>query len=172
MIEMSQPHLIQQILQDLNLVPPIGATTKTSKYMPKVLDIPEMSTIILEHDPNGKPHKESWHYCSIIGKLNYLEKSSCLDLAYPVHNCALFSSDPKAIFSQAVKHIGQYLLGTKDKGITFKPNPTCSLEVFADVDFCGLYNPETALYNSLTSKSQNGFIIWFMGCSIVWASTL
>jgi methyl coenzyme M reductase gamma subunit len=30
MIEMSQPHLIQQILQDLNMGPPIGATTKTS----------------------------------------------------------------------------------------------------------------------------------------------
>jgi hypothetical protein len=52
------------------------------------------------------------------------------------------------------------------------PNPTCSWEVFGDVDFCGLYNPETPLYNPVTSKSQTGFIIWSMGCSIVWASTL
>jgi hypothetical protein len=31
-IEMSQPRVIQQILQDLNLEPPIGATTNTLKY--------------------------------------------------------------------------------------------------------------------------------------------
>jgi histone deacetylase 1/2 len=171
-IEMSQPHLIQQILQDLNLAQPVGATTKTLKYAPKTLDIPAPSTIILERDPDGEPHEESWHYRSIIGKLNYLEKSSRPDLAYSVHNCARFSSNPKATHSQAVKRIGRYLLGTKDKGITFKPDPTRSLEVFADSDFCGLYNPETALYDPVTSKSRTGFIIRFMGCPIVWASTL
>jgi hypothetical protein len=54
----------------------------------------------------------------------------------------------------------------------FKPDPTRSLEVFSDADFCCLYNPETALYDPVTSKSQTGFIIKFMGCPIVWASTL
>jgi hypothetical protein len=53
---MPQPHLIQQILQDLNLEPPIGATTNTSKYTPKSLDTPAMSTVILERDPEGERH--------------------------------------------------------------------------------------------------------------------
>jgi hypothetical protein len=169
---MSQPHLIQQILQDLNLEQPIGATTNTSKYTPKSLDTPATSTVIMECDPEGERHNEPWHYQSVIGKLNYLKKSSRPDLAYSVHNCAQFSSDPKLTHSQAVKRIGRCLLGTKDKGIIFKPDPTRSLEVFADSDFCGLYNPETAIYDPVTSKSQTGFIIQFMECPIVWASTL
>jgi hypothetical protein len=108
----------------------------------------------------------------MIGKLNYLEKSSHPDLAYSVHDAARFSSDPKAVHSKAVKHIGQYLLGTKDKGMILKPDPTRSLKAFADADFCGLYDPETALYDPVTSKSRTGYIIKYMGCPIVWLSTL
>jgi hypothetical protein len=108
----------------------------------------------------------------VIGRLNYLEKSSRPYLAYSVHNAARFSSDPKAVHSKAVKHIGQYLLGTKDKGMILKPNPMQFLEVFADADFCGLYDPETALYDPVTSKSRTGNIIKYMGCPIVWSSTL
>jgi hypothetical protein len=52
---------------------------------------------------------------------------------------------------QAVKHIGRYLLGTKDKGIIMTPDPSHSIEVFTDADYGGLYNPETAL---LTIPSQ------------------
>jgi hypothetical protein len=107
-IEMSQPHLVQQIFQDLALLPPNGATTKPSKYTPKSIDTPAASTVILERNPEGKPHKETWSYQSVIGKLNYLEKSSRPDLAYFVHNVARFSSDPKTKHSQAVKCIGRY----------------------------------------------------------------
>jgi hypothetical protein len=74
-IEMSQPHLIQQILEDLNLAS-IDKKGKESKYLPKVFDIPATSTVILERDPDGEAHKETWSYRSIIGKLNYLEKLS------------------------------------------------------------------------------------------------
>jgi hypothetical protein len=162
MIEMSQPYLVQQILQDLALLPPNGTTTKPSKYMPKTVDTPAASTVILERNPEGEPHKETWSYRSVIGKLNYLEKSSRPDLAYLVHNAARFSSDPKTRHSQAVKRIGRYLLGTQDKGIIFEPDPTRSLEVFSDADFCGLYDPETALYDPVTSKPRTGFIIKFM----------
>jgi hypothetical protein len=105
-IEMSQPHLVQQILQDLALLPPNGATTKPSKYAPKSIDTPAASTVILERDPECEPHKETWSYQSVIGKLNYLEKSSRPDLAYSVHNATRFSSDPKTKHSQAVKRIG------------------------------------------------------------------
>jgi hypothetical protein len=52
------------------------------------------------------------------------------------------------------------------------PNPTRSIEVFADANFCGLYNPETALYDPITAKSQTGYIVKYMGCPIIWASKL
>jgi hypothetical protein len=74
-IEMSQPHLIQQTLQDLNLVS-TDQKRKGSKYLPKIFDIPATNTVILERDPNGEAHTKTWSYRSVIGKLNYLEKSS------------------------------------------------------------------------------------------------
>jgi hypothetical protein len=163
---MTQPHLINQILEDLNLL------NTTAKYRTKTADTPAPSTVTLERDPDGQPHNEQWSYRSIIGKLNFLEKSSRPDLAYAVHNCARFSTDSKACHSQAVKHIGRYLLGTKDQGLIMTPDPSKSVEVYADADFSGLFNPETALYDPATAKSRTGYIGTYMGCPIIWASKL
>ena len=52
------------------------------------------------------------------------------------------------------------------------PDSNKGLEVFADADFCGLFDPETALYNPVTAKSRTGYIIMYMNCPIVWASKL
>jgi hypothetical protein len=60
----------------------------------------------------------------------------------------------------------------KDKGLIMMPDPICSIEVFAAADFCGLCNPETALYDPVTAKSRTGYIIKYMGCPIIWASKL
>jgi hypothetical protein len=168
-LKFSQPHLIDQILHDLNLTKDHNETTR---YKTKSVDIPAPSTVILERNVDGEPHKENWSYRSIIGKLNYLEKSTRPDLAYSVHNAARFSADPKTNHSTAVKRIGRYLLGTRDKGIIMTPDPQRSLEVYADADFCGLYNHETAIYDPATAKSRTGYVIKYMGCPIVWASKL
>jgi hypothetical protein len=167
-IKLSQPHLIDQILDDLNLL----HSDETSKYQPKSQDTPANTTTILDRDVDGEPHDQKWSYRSVIGKLNFLEKSSRPDLAYAVHNAARFSSDPKASHSKAVKRIGRYLLGTKDKGIIMRPDMSRSIEVYADADFCGLFDPETALYDPVTAKSRTGYVITYMGCPITWASKL
>jgi hypothetical protein len=52
------------------------------------------------------------------------------------------------------------------------PDSSKSIEVFADADFCGLYNSETALYDPVTAKSRTGYVIKFMGCPIIWSSKL
>ena len=39
------------------------------------------------------------------------------------------------------------------------PDPSKGLEVFADADFCWLFDPETALYDPVTAKSRTGYII-------------
>jgi hypothetical protein len=170
-IKMSQPHLIQQILQDLNLEQR-DRSSKEVRYQAKSQNIPAPSTVILQRDVDSESHKEKWSYRSVIGKLNYLEKSSRPDLAYAVHNAARFSADPKTSHSLAVKRIGRYLLGTKDKGIIMTPDPNRSIEVYADADFAGLYDPETALYDPVTAKSRTGYIVKYMGCPIIWASKL
>jgi hypothetical protein len=52
------------------------------------------------------------------------------------------------------------------------PDPSRSFEVYADADFCGLYNPDTAIYDPVTAKSRTGYVIKYMGCPIIWASKL
>ena len=65
---------------------------------------------------------EDFHYRSVIGKLNFLEKSSRIDISYSVHQCAHFSENPKKSHASAVQNIGHYLKGTQDKELTLKPD--------------------------------------------------
>lgn len=162
-IKLSQPHLIDQIIKDLNF--------KTGKYRTKVRDTPALSTKILSRDEEGEPHKATWNYRSVIGKLNFLEKSTRGELGYAVHQAARFCENPKTSHTEAVHNIGRYLLGTRDEGIILDPNNE-AFECFADADFCGLWDKETADTDPSTAKSRSGYLIRFAGCPLLWASKL
>ena len=82
-ISLTQPHLIASIADD------IGFTNKT-----KSKGVPASSTVILQRDLDGDDFSEHWSYRSVIGKLNFLEKSTRPDIAYAVHQCARFSANP------------------------------------------------------------------------------
>ena len=110
-------------------------------------------------------------YRSVIGKLNFLEKSTRGDISYPVHQCARFASDPRASHAEAVKRIGRYLMGTKDKGVILDPKVN-SFECYVDADFCGNWNPETASDDPATAKSRTGYVIKYAGCPVIWQSKL
>ncbi|KAL7564554.1 hypothetical protein ACA910_013955 [Epithemia clementina (nom. ined.)] len=96
-IMLTQPHLIDSILQDLQL-----------QSNSQVRETPALSTVILHKDEQGKPKDQqaNFHYCSVIGKLNFLEKSTRPDISYAVHQCARFSESPKESHAKAVKLIG------------------------------------------------------------------
>ncbi len=64
-LTLAQPQLIDSILQDLKL--DMGNLNHQT--------MPTFKTVILHKDAEGKDFDESFHYCSVIGKLNYLEKS-------------------------------------------------------------------------------------------------
>jgi len=66
---LSQPQLIDSILCDLKL---IDGNRKKAK--PKWT--PFKAKIILHPDEHLPAHSASWEYCSVIGKLNFLEKST------------------------------------------------------------------------------------------------
>jgi hypothetical protein len=51
----------------------------------------------------------------------------------------------------------------KERGIILAPTEHL-FESYVDADFCGLWNPETAMYNPMTSKSHTGFVIMYAGC--------
>jgi hypothetical protein len=159
-IKLSQPHLIQQIIDD------IGFNELTAAK-----PTPAASTLKLGRDLHGKPMKESWHYRSIIGKLNFLEKSTRPDIAYAVHQCARFSNDPKESHALAVKRIVKYLIGTKDKGIYLRPD-NHSFECWVDADFVGNWDRVNADVDPSTAKSRTGYVINYGGCPISWASKL
>jgi hypothetical protein len=112
---------------------------------------------------------DKWHYRSVIGKMNYLEKSTRPDIAYAVHHCARSSSKPKSEHRKAVKQIGRYLLATKNKGIEALPTKD-SLETYADANFAGNWNYEIALEHRNTARSRTGYLIKYAGVPITWAS--
>ena len=76
-IILTQPHLIDDILQDLGL-----------KHAKDGKETPAASSRILTRNDNGADHDKSLHYCSINGKLNYLEKATRLDISFATHQCA------------------------------------------------------------------------------------
>jgi hypothetical protein len=92
----SQPHLIQRIIQGVNLTDS------------RLHDAPAEPGKPLSKDSDGKWRTYSWSYRSIIGMLNYL-CGTWPDILFSVHQCAWFCSDPKLSHEKAVKCIVRYL---------------------------------------------------------------
>jgi hypothetical protein len=162
-IKLSQPHLIDQILKDLRLDGPNTTGRPT----------PAVHSSILSRHSNSEPFDNSFNYRSVIGKLNYLEKGSRPDIAYIVHQCARFSVDPKREHGKAVRHLGRYLLATRDKGLILTPDLKRGLEDYVDADFAGNWNKDDAALNDRDiARSHHGFIISYKGCPINWKSQL
>jgi hypothetical protein len=88
-----------------------------------------------------------------------------------VHQCAEFSASPMRLHEEAVMRIGQYLLSTQDRGMTYTPDPTKGIKVYVDANFTGGWDPGDAM-NADNVYSQTGYIIWYAGCPIYWQSKL
>ena len=159
-IKLSQPHMIQSVLNDLKFNERTG-TKKT----------PASPAVKLNRDTHGESMKDEWSYRAIIGKMNFIEKSTRPDIAYAVHQCARFSSDPKESHATAVKRIGKYLLATKDEGMILNPK-NHSFDCWVDADFVGNWDRVYADVDPGTAKSRAGYIITYGACPIVWASKL
>ena len=160
-VKLSQPHLIDQIIKQVTTVKP---TEKRST--------PAAATKILSRNESEPTADCPFHYRSVIGKLNFLEKSTRPDIAYAVHQCARFCSDPKQNHIDAVTHLVKYLQATKDQGIIINPDVSKSFETYADADFAGNWNKATAMDDPSTAKSRSGYLITLAGCPILWASKL
>lgn len=161
-IHLTQPNLIQQILTDLRLG---GKEVK-----PKTT--PAASSKLLTRHTTSKPFDKSFDFRSIIGKLNYLEKATRGDIAYAVHQCARFVADPKVEHGEAVRWLGRYLAGTKDKGTILRPDKSKELDIYVDASFCGDWSPDEAATDRDTARSRHGYIINYAGCPILWKSQL
>ena len=107
--------------------------------MAKESQVPYLSSKLLTPNLQDTDFDGHFDYHSVIGKLNYLEKSTRPELAYAVHQCARYCSAPKCSHGEAVKRIGRYLLGTKDKGLILKPTKE-SFDCWVDASHAGKCN--------------------------------
>jgi len=140
-IKLSQPHLINQIIADLGFNERTG--TKNT---------PASKSVKLNRDLHGAPFMEEWNYRSVIGKLNFLEKSTRCDLSYSVHQCAWFSAHPRQSHAIAVKRIVKCLILTRDKGVILNPQRH-SFDCWVDADFVGNWDRVNADVDPSTAQS-------------------
>ncbi len=109
---LSQPHLINDIIKELRLDGQTVVIKKTtgasSKTLCRHLDSP--------------PFDDHFNYCQVIGQMNYLEKFSRLDISCAVHQGARFVSNPRLQHGKALKWLGRYLVGSRDKAMVYSPS--------------------------------------------------
>ncbi len=60
----------------------------------------------------------------------------------------------------------------RDLGLKVKPDPKKGFECYCDTDFSGIRNREFATVDPSTAKSRSGWIIFYAGCPVSWASKL
>ena len=164
---LTQPHLINQILEALRLKKKGEPISKHSKSR----STPMISTKILQKETDSPPFDNHFNYRSVIGKIAYLEKGTRPELAYACHQCSRYSSDPRKVHGEAVKRIGRYLLGTADKGMFIKPDLSRSFEVHVDADFCGNWDRRYG-HEPDSARSRHGYVITYAGVPIVHKSQL
>ena len=160
-IMLTQPQLIDSIIQDLNM-----------KDNTKPRTVPACSSKLLHKDTDRESVEANFHYRSVIGKLNFLEKSTHPGISVSIHQCAQFQDNPKKSHLQPVRTIGYYLIGTRDKGIMMRLDYTKSFKCWVDADFVGNWYEHGAMKDPMTAKSQSGWVITYAGCPITWSSKL
>lgn len=160
-ILLHQPHLVDKILEDLRLNDERVSTK----------DIPMASSRLLSYHVNSTPFDGHFDYRSVIGNMLYLEKGTRPDIAYATHQCARFSSDPKKEHGKAVKWLGRYLKGTRDRGLLLRPDKTKGLEVYVDASFAGDWDKKMS-HEARTARSRHGYVIYYAGCPILAKSQL
>jgi hypothetical protein len=107
---------------NLDLRPQMRTTGASSKTLCRHLDSP--------------PFDEHFNFCRVVGQLSYLEKCSRLDISCAVHQAARFVSNPRIQHGKALKWLGRYPVGSRDKAMIYSPSNQ-SFDVFVDASFTG-----------------------------------
>jgi hypothetical protein len=158
-LELIQPGLVQKIITAA------GLESNSTQH-----DTP--STAILHEDPDGSDREHNWNYRTIIGMPNYLASSTCPNIAFAVHQCERFCTNPKCSHELAVQRIVCYPKGTSNKGYFLKPSPSSlNLDCYVDADFAGLWTLPTS-HDPLSVKSCSGYVVTFASCPLLWSSKL
>jgi hypothetical protein len=127
---------------------------------------------LLSHHLGSPELQSSYQVRRIVGKLMFLANSSRADIAYATHQIARFVASPRVEHGEAIEWLVRYLIGTKDKGCEILPNEDGGIELYADADFAGNWDPSLAGEDIDTARSRHGYVLYFAGVPILWKSQL
>ena len=159
-IGLSQRGLIDTIIQDAGL------------QDSKVKAVPAKVNEHLHAHLDKPPFSLNFNYRSMVGKLNYLAQTTRPDIMYATHQLAKYSSNPREPHGDAALYLVRYLKKSRDIGLRFTPDPEKGFECYCDADFSGNWNKQFARHDPSTSKSRSGWVVFYAGCPIIWASRL
>ena len=108
--------------------------------------------MLLSRHSMSQPHDDYFNYQLVIGKLNYLERGTRSDISFITHQCVRFTTGPNVKHAKALRWLGRYLKGTREKGLILPPYNSRELEVFVDADFAGNWDKNEA-WNRDTARS-------------------
>ena len=157
-ITMTQTGLIERIVEAL------GLTHGNVKETPAAQGT-------LPKNEDGPPCNGTFNYASVIGMLLYLSGHTRPDIAFAVSQCARYSFCPRHSHEEALKRIGRYLKGTRDKGIIMKKSKSLKLDLYVDADFAGQWSYENDM-DPTSVKSRSGWLVTIGGSPIAWVSRL
>jgi hypothetical protein len=87
-----------------------------------------------------------------------------------MHQIAKYLSDSRQSHGEAILYLVHYRKKTCNLGLKLKPDPKKGFECYCDTDFSGNWNKEFAPVAPSTAKSQSGWISFYSGCTVSWAS--
>ena len=102
----------------------------------------------------------------LLGKVEPRQNRICRSSMHP------FCIQSEGFPQKAIKHIGHYLLKTRNKGLLIRPKQQESFECWVDADFSDNWDKRIAASDPNTAKSRSGFVIKHAGVPLVWASKL
>jgi hypothetical protein len=108
---------------------------------------------------NNKP-SISEPYAKAISSLMYATLGTQPNISFVVQHLSQFMHCFANEHWTAIKHVFQYLKGTKHNGITYKAGDKIEIEVFADTDFA----------NCADTLSVGGYALVINGSCITWSS--
>ena len=108
----------------------------------------------------------------MIGKLNYLAQTTGPDIMYATHQLAKYSLNPRKPHGKAALYLVRYLKISWDIGFCFRPDPDKGFKCYCNADFSGLWNKQFAHHGPSSAKSRSGWVVFYAGCPIIWASKL
>ena len=118
-----------------------------------------LRTISNDADENIEPN---FPYAQILGSLQFAALTTRPDIAYAVNNAAQFKNHPTTANCNAVRRILKYLRGTSDYRIPLGgKHASFILTAYADADYAAALEDR---------KSRSGYVIFFDGNPISWAS--